>query len=142
MKRVGELLDRWLASRPLHIFVRARIETSVNDRLPGALPAAVQRRVSRIRTDLNAFSSLEVHSLVRHGYEVAQEALLAEGWVTARRPIDTFSPVAATTLGADEWARALQRSSSRTVLPLLALTDWPTWVLLLIVAVAMSLFAM
>jgi len=141
MKRVGELLDRWLASRPLHSFVRARIETSVDDRLPGVLPAAVQRRVSRIRTDLNAFSSLEVHSLMRHGYEVAQEALLAQGWVAARRPIDNFSPVSPTRLAAGEWARALERSSSSTVLPLLALTDWPTWLLLLTIAVAVSLFA-
>jgi len=142
MKRVGELLDRWLASRPLHSFVRARIETSVDDRLPGVLPAAVQRRVSRIRTDLNAFSSLEVHSLMRHGYEVAQEALLAQGWVGARRRIENFSLVPPTALGAGEWARALERSSSRTILPLLALTDWPTWVLLLAIAFLVSLFAL
>lgn len=33
-----------------------------------------QRRIGQIRTDLNAFSWLEVHALVRHGYEVAKKA--------------------------------------------------------------------
>ncbi len=50
--------------------------TSVVDQAddPTAMPAAVQRQVAKIRTDLDRFSSLEISSLVRHGYCVGHKA--------------------------------------------------------------------
>jgi hypothetical protein len=48
---------------------------------------SVQKLVSRIRTDLDAFSLAEICSLVRHGYEVGLKCLLQEGLI-----LSTFRP--------------------------------------------------
>jgi len=140
MKRVGDLLDRWLSLRPAHTFVRIRIDASVDDRLAGVVPAGAQRRVARIRTDLNAFTSLEAESLMRHGYAVAREALIAQDWVTARQPIGNVCPLPATQLDAAEWARTLEKSGSAGFMGLFALTDWPIWLVFLMIAVAAVIF--
>lgn len=139
MKRVGELLDRWLTSRAAHTLVRIRIDASVDDRLAGVVPAAAQRKVGRIRTDLNAFTPLEAESLMRHGYAVAREALIAQGWMTARQPIGNICPVPATKPEAGEWARTLEKSSSSGVVGLFALTDWPIWLVVLGMALAAAI---
>jgi hypothetical protein len=46
-----------------------------NASLAGALPPDLQMRVSKIRTDLDKFSSTEVDLLIHHGYEIAYEQL-------------------------------------------------------------------
>ena len=43
----------------------------------------VQRALRTVRTDLDAFSSLEIRCLIRHGYAVAREALIGAGLVPA-----------------------------------------------------------
>lgn len=140
MKRVGELLDRWLFHRQAHTFVRIRIASRVDDRLAGVVPAGAQMRVEHVRTDLDRFTSLEVESLMRHGYAVAREALITEGWMTARQPIGNVCSLPATQLDAAKWGRALAKSGSSSFMGLFALTDWPIWVLLLLVALAAVIF--
>ena len=87
MKRVGDLVYQRLADRGRHEFVQLSIANATDSLGERALPPAVQRRVGRVRTDLDAFTDIEIDSLIRHGYGVAREALAARGWIAAGHPI-------------------------------------------------------
>ncbi|QDV61470.1 patatin-like phospholipase family protein [Crateriforma conspicua] len=116
----------------------------------------IQHHASLIRTDMDAFSDLEVSALVQHGYCVARQAcreraLLPPAEIPSGPP---WNPVAAkamrkgTSAGsaallsdpgtALQFARRLQQSSSRRILStLLSFRDWPTYVWMPIVTLLM-----
>jgi predicted acylesterase/phospholipase RssA len=135
MKRVGDLVYQRLADRGQHEFVQLSIADTTDSLGERALPPAVQRRIARIRTDLDAFTDIEIDSLIRHGYGVAREALAGRGWIAAGTPHCAWFPVGPTQNGADGWAEALRKSSQRSVAPFFSLTDWPIWAAAVVAAV-------
>lgn len=136
MKRVGDLVNQRLADRPQHRFIPLSISNATDSLGKLALPPAVQRRVGRIRTDLDAFSAVEIDSLIRHGYAVAREAFITRGWAPKGSPHCAWFPVGATQMGASEWAECLRKSSQKKLLPLFSVTDWPMWLAVVIVLLA------
>jgi predicted acylesterase/phospholipase RssA len=127
MKRVGDLIYQRLADRGQHEIVQLSIANTTDSLGERALPPAVQRRVGRIRTDLDAFTDIEIDSLIRHGYGVARDALAARGWIGIGTPHCAWFPVGSTQRGADAWADSLRKSSQRNVGALFSLADWPIW---------------
>jgi predicted acylesterase/phospholipase RssA len=128
MKRVGDLMYKWLLHRhSKHDFAYVGITDVTDSIAPGTLPPAVQRRVSRIRTDLDKFTDLEISTLIQHGYAVARKKLLAKTWVNANTPHCKWFPVQVSSLEADAWAESLYKSGKRSILPLFSLRDWPIW---------------
>jgi hypothetical protein len=118
----------------------------------------IQRQASRIRTDLDRFSELEISALVQHGYCVARKACRrqAEHFKSDIPTGAPWDPVVADDAGhkpehgdspsheqdkALRTSRRLRRSSMRRVWStLLSLRDWPTYVWLpLVVCVVVSL---
>jgi hypothetical protein len=114
----------------------------------------LQRRSARIRTDLDAFSDLEIRSLVQHGYCGVRHACrrepdiygtdLPDGppWdpTKAARSDDTSA-----TSSSDEYAeivnsaRRLKHSARRRILShLLSYRDWPTYVWVPIVLLVLT----
>ena len=127
MKRVGDLIYQRLNDRQQHEFVRLSIGNTTDFFAERALPPAVQRRVGRIRTDLDAFSKIEIDSLIQHGYAHARQELAARGWIADETPHCQWFPVGPTQAGADEWAETLLKSSHRSAMKLFSMADWPIW---------------
>lgn len=89
MKRVADLeADDWSAladqDDPKLFYIGISDVVSAED-LSSAQTSDVQKAVAQIRTDLDAFSDIEIASLMRHGHEVARKVL---------DPIGTDSPTA------------------------------------------------
>ncbi len=73
-------------SRTIHL----PISKILDKEKPGILPVDLQRRVAKVRTDLDVFSPLEIDLLIRFGYEVCSDGVDAclpanppanpEGW--------------------------------------------------------------
>lgn len=128
MKRVGDLVyQRLLDRQKQHEFAYVRITGTTDSISSGTLPPAVQRRVSGIRTDLDAFTDLEISSLLQHGYGVARKQLIEKGWINGSTPNCKWFPVRIKALDANEWAKSLRKSGARSILPLFSLRDWPIW---------------
>ena len=122
---------------------------------PDALDPEVQRQASRIRTDLDYFSDLEISSLVQHGYGVARQICrrneeLVGGDVPSGMPWDPLASRGEQSKVGDRKdapseskssdsellaARRLRDSSKRKIVStLLSLRDWPSYIWLLLVS--------
>ena len=122
---------------------------------PDALDPEVQRQASRIRTDLDYFSDLEISSLVQHGYCVARQICrrneeLVGGDVPSGMPWDPLASRGEQSKVGDRKdapseskssdsellaARRLRDSSKRKIVStLLSLRDWPSYIWLLLVS--------
>jgi predicted acylesterase/phospholipase RssA len=104
----------------------------------------LQRQAARIRTDMDAFSDLEIRSLVEHGYCGARHACLQEPDIYGTDlpdgppwdPIRTPSPDSTPALSESDAyaeivnsARRLKHSAQRRIFStLLSYKDWPTYV--------------
>ncbi len=77
MDRVGQLENETFKDTPGFVFARITDIVEPHED-PTALHLEIQRQLSRIRTDLDRFSLLEISSLVRHGYCVARKACLTK----------------------------------------------------------------
>jgi predicted acylesterase/phospholipase RssA len=115
-----------------------------SDEDPHAPHTELQRHTARIRTDLDAFSELEIRSLAQHGYCGARRACrqepdmygtdLPDGppWDPTRASTSDSAP--ATTSGNDDAdvvksVRRLKHSAQRRIVStLLSFKDWPTYV--------------
>lgn len=120
---------------------------------PHALHPVVQKVISSLRTDLDAFSDLEVAALVRHGYEVARathrhladrsdvpvhdgpawDPLPGRHPLARATPSDSASGTArhAGTNRVAAVAAELRKGARRRVWSaLFAPSDWPSWVFL------------
>ncbi len=120
---------------------------------------AIQRQASRIRTDMDRFSDLEIAALVQHGYCVARKACRSQAeFLQTEIPRGAaWDPLASSTENgtervppvfdlndeesASDRARELQASSQRRVWStLFDLRDWPSYVWIpLIIAIAIYL---
>lgn len=140
MDRVWQLEKETFENLPGCLFA------SINDTVSpsedrSALPMAIQRQVSRIRTDMDYFDDLEIRSLARHGYCVARQTcrsnpecfgndfpngppwdLIDDTHESSHSLLGLISePIAA--------ARKLQKSSKRRIWStMFSLSDWPTYV--------------
>jgi len=116
----------------------------------------IQRQVSRIRTDLDRFSDLEISTLVQHGYCIARKACRSKAaffgtsmpggppWDPLRNgePATSAAPNVAADLSEETQAlvtaRALRKSSLRRIWStLFSRDDWPTFVWVPLLAVVM-----
>lgn len=145
MKRVGDLMYQWLSHRhKKHDFAYVGITEATDSIAPGTLPPAVQRRARGIRTDLDAFTDLEISTLIQHGYGVARKKLIEKGWITGNAPHCKWFPVQVNSMEADSWAELLRKSGKRRILPLFSLRDWPLWaatgVLVCLLALALTAY--
>jgi predicted acylesterase/phospholipase RssA len=117
---------------------------------PTALHPEIQRQVAKIRTDLDRFSTLEISSVVRHGYCVGRKACRTRPYlfgpnlagdvpwdpIRAQRGAEPSVPVAARLDGAFRQpavttveARALQASAFRRIWStLLDRRDWTSYI--------------
>jgi predicted acylesterase/phospholipase RssA len=77
MKRVTDLeCSQWRqAASASPKYYRCKIDPPVLYKGPWVLPDVVQKKARMIRTDLDCFSSEEIHVLLRHGYNAANDAL-------------------------------------------------------------------
>lgn len=141
MKRVGDLVYQRLIERKQHAFVTLSIADTTDSLGALALPPAVQRRVGRIRTDLDAFSDVEIDSLIRHGYSVAREAFERRGWIAKGAAHCAWAPVGPTQMAASEWAERLRQSSRSRWHTLFSFTDWPVWTAAVVVSVTALLIS-
>jgi hypothetical protein len=113
---------------------------------PNALDPAIQRQVSRIRTDMDRFSDLEISSLVQHGYGVARQICrrkieMVDGEVPDGppwNPLDKSKGQSqASVFNRTDFmdARRLRDSSKRKIVStLLSLHDWPSYFWLVLVS--------
>ena len=86
MKRVSTLQYELLAREQTQL-VRINIaSTLLKPDDPTVLSPAAQRSVRNIRTDLDAFSDIEISCLVQHGYSTAREALIKRNLIPADAP--------------------------------------------------------
>jgi hypothetical protein len=75
MDRVWQLESEAFTKQPGFVFISTTsIVSQKSD--PNALHPEIQRQISGIRTDLDRFTSLEISSLVQHGYCVARNRCL------------------------------------------------------------------
>lgn len=146
MDRVNQLeLESFYGAPGVIFFPIAKVVEPAQD--PSAPHREIQHHAALIRTDMDAFSDLEVSALAQHGYCVARQAcrekaLLPEADIPTGPP---WNPLAARTADnsgrnsataalndpkdALQTARSLQRSSSRRILStLVSVRDWPTYV--------------
>jgi hypothetical protein len=96
------------------------------------LPGDLQKRISKIRTDLDAFSSLEIHLLTEHGYEVAYDKLrtLPEFATQMRKVVQRTNEALNIKMGdAVSTARTINRSRRRSS-GFVRLKDWVSYALL------------
>jgi hypothetical protein len=116
----------------------------------------LQRHAARIRTDLDAFSDLEISSLVQHGYCGARHACRQEPDTYGTDlpdgppwdPMSTSSPDGAPATTSDDndaeivaSARQLKHSSQRRIVStLLSYKDWPTYVWVPLVVLLLTWF--
>jgi predicted acylesterase/phospholipase RssA len=76
MDRVWQLENDTFKDTPGFVFARITAVVEPHEDST-ALHPEIQRQAAKIRTDLDCFSSLEISSLVRHGYCVARKACRA-----------------------------------------------------------------
>jgi predicted acylesterase/phospholipase RssA len=76
MDRVWQLENDTFADSPGFVFARITESVEAHED-PTALHPEIQRQTAGIRTDLDAFSPLEISSLIRHGYCVGRKACRA-----------------------------------------------------------------
>jgi hypothetical protein len=148
MDRVWQLEKETFGNQPGFLFISLSDVVEQHED-PTALHPEIQRRLADIRTDLDAFSPLEISTLVRHGYCVArsrcrQHSELFGHDVPSLPPWDPAEPTTATTapttsksrrislLGNQSGpapevvaARLLQRSAARKVWS--RLFDYQDW---------------
>jgi hypothetical protein len=112
----------------------------------------VQKLVARIRTDLDRFSSEEMCSLVRHGYEVGIKILGEHRMLPKEfRPKDPWSSFGLSAPRANTWRfrltrqsgvevlrRAIGRAATRRTL-LWSVRDWVSWLQLTLLFVGLWL---
>ncbi len=143
MDRVGSLEVEHFKDRGDFTFVSIT-EVVGPDEDPHAPHVELQRQASRIRTDLDAFSDLEVRSLVQQGYTSARHACRKEPEIYGTDLPDgsVWDPIresghenARETSSTDNYAKIIQSarqlkfSSQRRMLSrLLSYKDWPTYV--------------
>jgi predicted acylesterase/phospholipase RssA len=155
MDRVNQLeLESFHNAPGVVFFPITKVVESSQD--PHAPHPEIQHHAALIRTDMDAFTDLEISSLVQHGYCVARQAcrdqaLLAASEIPSGPP---WNPLAARNAGkfksmsrnaslsdtdsALQTARSLQQSSSRRILStLFSLRDWPTYVWVPLIATIM-----
>jgi predicted acylesterase/phospholipase RssA len=148
MDRVGQLENENFQDSFGFVFARIS-EVAAPHEDPTALHPEVQRQASNIRTDLDAFSDLEISALVRHGYCIARKACRSRADLFGSElpntpPWDPVAPAsgpqhvpgAAQLEGSDtqtspatSQARQLQASAARRIWSgLLSFRDWTTFV--------------
>jgi hypothetical protein len=145
MDRVNQLeLESFRGAPGVLFFPITQVVQQSQD--PHAPHPQIQHHAALIRTDMDAFSDLEISALVQHGYCVARQgcrdkALLPTGDIPAGPPWDPLTardtrqgrttPASASlsdSEGALQIARRLQQSSSRRILStLFSVRDWPTY---------------
>jgi predicted acylesterase/phospholipase RssA len=143
MKRLSRLTWDYLTGLQSHAFVSVNISSST----ASSQRRQQERAIKNMRTDLDAFTDLEVESLLKHGYAVTRDALLGVGWIGEDAPDSPWSPVKTSDQDAAAQVDALARSCKRRWSPLFFGFDDPfTWWLLLMlvtliatVTVAMAL---
>ena len=149
MDRVGQLENETFRDTPGFVFAPI---TDVVDPTEDAtaMNPEVQRQTSRMRTDLDRFSKLEISSLIRHGYCVARKSCRArpelfgvelpsnEPWDPIPKAVDppvtttahhrpTGRSVEPSLVTRD--ARSLQESASRRIVStLLDYRDWASYI--------------
>ncbi len=149
MDRVGQLENETFRDTPGFVFAPI---TDVVDPTEDAtaMNPEVQRQTSRMRTDLDRFSKLEISSLIRHGYCVARKSCRSrpelfgvelpsnEPWdplpETTVPPVNTTAHRRLTGRSMEPSsvtrnARSLQESASRRILStLLDYRDWASYI--------------
>ena len=142
MGRVAELEFEAFSNRVdkgVWLSIRSEDHEAVVDlkRRDDEIPWEIAKLLPQVRTDLDRFSELEVDILSRHGYAVATDGLRGF-W---RSPVDgskNWTPVSAARLqshGAENESRArssMARSSHRR-LRLFSMSDWVSYVQLVVV---------
>lgn len=148
MDRVGQLENENFQDTFGFVFARLTdVATPHED--PTALHPEVQRQATNVRTDLDAFSDLEISCLVRHGYCIARKACRSRADLFGANlpndpPWDPVPPAnvpqhtpAASLIGASGkeaspatiQARQLQASAARRIWSrLLSFRDWTSFV--------------
>lgn len=155
MDRVNQLeLESFLGTAGTAFFPITAVVQQSQD--PYAPHPEIQHHAALIRTDMDAFSDLEVSALVQHGYCVARQtcrdqALLPSSEIPTGPPWNPLSarnaargarsstgPSLSDQSEALSSARRLQKSSSRRIFStLLSIRDWPTFVWVPLVAAVM-----
>jgi hypothetical protein len=143
MDRVWQLESEAFTKQPGFVFISTTNIVSQKDD-PHALHPEVQRQVSGIRTDLDRFTSLEISSLVQHGYCVARNRCLEVRSLGEFVPTDLppWNPIPESTKRLEakanapldvrqassttKTARILENSKSRRIWT--RLFDWRDWV--------------
>src|SRR5262245_22732749 len=111
---------------------------------PDALPPETQRSLATVRTDLDRFSDQEIRLLDRHGYEVAKYRLNAHGHP---EPAEANAGETAAQRERGSPARLLRaddepplEDANRVRARAFSVTDWPSWLSLLLLACYAWLF--
>ena len=152
MNRVWQLeRDHFAHERQCHFAASADLVSPETD--PTALHPEIQVQVSRIRTDMDRFSQLEIGGLIRHGYCVARQACRSLP-APLNEHVSDEPPWDPTTKRSDEntdsdgssgnrfenvsqAARQLQGSARRRLWSsLIDLRDWVTWLYIPLIVVA------
>jgi predicted acylesterase/phospholipase RssA len=126
MKRIGHLTYQ-LTEKSGDKIVKILLGKEIADpRNPNLLSPAVQRSLGTVRTDLDAFSPLEIRLLIQHGFAMAREAAIESGLIDANdapnyrwQPLPRVSPTEPAPLVPD---RTMIRFRTGVVLILVLLT--------------------
>lgn len=92
MKRVSTLQYEMLARDSVELILIDIGKPLMKPDDPSVLSPAAQRCVRNIRTDLDAFSEVEISCLLQHGYAAAREALIKENLIPADTPGYSVKP--------------------------------------------------
>lgn len=119
MTRVSELqLGALKENPPVAIGIKDILDEQV--RVDGSTDHTIsverQRTLSKIRTDLDMFSSYEVTALIAHGFSVARRSLIDHGLIPEDAPKHTWDPLGKLEMlakGGDKLTRMLRRGSRR-----------------------------
>jgi len=141
MKRVSELELRSVRL-PSETVERKVVWLSIHDTAAPAedgdtLHPDLQRRIGKIRTDLDAFSLDEIALLMRHGYEVGKAALSSfASESSSDRPSDSFESRVQRILGTESSIKSSVRTVVRSIegsrvrrMGLWSSSDWVSWAL-------------
>jgi hypothetical protein len=89
MKRVSALRLSDLSSP----HVRIKIRNAVEDSSEAILSPDSQRALINVRTDLDAFTALEITALITHGFNKARETLIENGLIDFDTPGASWDPL-------------------------------------------------
>jgi len=151
MDRVNQLELEAFADTPGAVFFPiTRLVGQKQD--PTAIRPEIQKQVSLIRTDLDCFSDLEISALVQHGYCVARQVIreIPQSPIKDIPDNTPWAPLASREMKSDSGApslsdpstalhvgRKLQKSSARrTLTTLFSARDWPTYIWLPLIVLA------